>query len=76
MSKIIFGLAYPIQLFLFPADETVQVNLTMNVEEWFENPNIFDFNYWGGNIMENQAAMKSAKENGHNVFEISKIVKE
>lgn len=47
---------------------TTTAVITMNVEEWFEDPNVFDFNYWGGHIMENQQAMQAAKENGHNVF--------
>jgi hypothetical protein len=51
-------------------DNTTQAIITMNVENWFEEPNIFDFNYWGGDIMENQAAMQAAKENGYNVFSI------
>ncbi len=50
---------------------TTKAAITMHVDQWFENPHVFDFNYWGGHIMENQAAMETAKENGHNVFTIS-----
>ena len=53
------------------ANRTTTAVITMNVEEWFEDPNVFDFNYWGGDIMENQQAMQAAKENGHNVFSFS-----
>lgn len=48
--------------------ETTVLNITMNIEEWFKNPHVFDFNHWGGAIMQNQAAMQMAKENGVDVF--------
>lgn len=57
--------------FKMETGKTVRAVITMHVEEWFEDPNIFDFNYWGGDIMEKQPAMQEAKENGHNVFSIS-----
>ena len=50
--------------------DTLTFNLSMNIEKWFENPHIFDFNYWGGAIMQNQTAMQMAKENGWDVFSI------
>ncbi len=49
---------------------TTKAVITMHVDEWFKDPNTFDFNYWGGHIMENQQAMRAAIENGHNVFSI------
>jgi hypothetical protein len=51
-------------------NDTLTFNLSMNIEKWFENPHIFDFNYWGGAIMQNQPAMQIAKENGWAVFSI------
>ncbi len=50
-----------------------QVDLDMNVNQWFEDPNIFDFNVWGGAIMQNQEAMHIACQNGHNVFSVKNI---
>jgi hypothetical protein len=50
--------------------DTLTFNLSMNIEKWFENPYLFDFNYWGGAIMQNQPAMQIAKENGWDVFSI------
>ncbi len=50
--------------------DTLTFNLSMNIEKWFENPHIFDFNYRGGAIMQNQPAMQMAKENGWDVFAI------
>lgn len=44
--------------------------INMNIEEWFSNPNEYDFNVWGGSIMQNQAAQQTLKENGLSVFEV------
>jgi len=41
----------------------------MHVDEWFNNPDIYDHNQYGGDIMENQEAMSKACGNGWNVFE-------
>ncbi len=57
--------------FTLKDQDTLTFNLSMNIEKWFENPHIFDFNYWGGAIMQNQPAMQMAKENGWDVFAIT-----
>ncbi len=54
-------------------DKTTQITLVMNIEEWFKNPHIFDFDVWGSFIMQNQEAMKIACENGKTVFKIKKV---
>jgi hypothetical protein len=36
----------------------------MNVEQWFENPNTYDFDFYGGKIMDNQDAMGAGCSNG------------
>ena len=45
----------------------------MNIDSWFKTPHDFDFNYWGGFIMEIQPAMQMAKENGYDVFTTGEI---
>ena len=45
-----------------------QFNLTMIVDNWFRNPNLYDFNEFGSAIMQNQAAQQALKENGKDVF--------
>jgi hypothetical protein len=56
---------------LIKRDQTANLTLIMNVENWFEEPFIYDFNYWGSHIMQNQAAMQMLKENGKkNVFSV------
>ena len=50
-----------------------QMDIDMNVNEWFEDPVVFDFNVWGGDIMQNHEAMHIGCENGHNVFSVKDI---
>lgn len=47
-----------------------QLYLTMIIDNWFRNPNLYDFNEYGSAIMQNQAAQQALKENGYNVFAI------
>jgi hypothetical protein len=46
------------------------ITLTMNIENWFKEPNIYDLDIIGGSTMQNQEAMQKLKENGHNVFSV------
>ncbi|MDT8308747.1 MAG: hypothetical protein RQ866_04400 [Bacteroidales bacterium] len=59
--------------FTIAEDQIVNIDLIMQVEEWFRNPHIYDHNVWGGYTMESQDAMAVIKANGHNVFKIGKI---
>lgn len=49
-----------------------QLNLCMVVDNWFRNPNLYDFNVYGSAIMQNQVAQQALKENGKDVFRIGK----
>ena len=53
--------------------ETKEIQIIMNIDSWFKTPHVYDFNYWGGHIMQNQAAMQIVKENGVDVFTIGGI---
>ncbi len=68
-----FRVSLPGSGFTLINGENKIIHLNMNVENWFQDPNLFDFNSWGGYIMQNQEAMQMAKENGHNVFSVDKI---
>lgn len=54
--------------FFITENKTTNIEIVMNIESWFETPHVWDFNYWGGSIMQNQPAMETAKENGADVF--------
>lgn len=47
--------------------------LNMQVDNWFRDPNLYDFNAFGSAIMQNQAAQQALKENGQDVFTWSVI---
>ncbi len=67
-----FRVRLPNSGFELKENETKTFTIVMNVENWFQNPNVFDFNYWGGKIMQNQDALHAACENGWDVFTIEK----
>jgi hypothetical protein len=49
-------------------NETCNLEIVMNVENWFRSPNTYNHNQWGGDIMQKQEAMQLAVENGNDVF--------
>jgi len=63
-----FRVSIPNSNFSISATNTTDFDITMDIKQWFENPNVYDHNYWGGAIMEIPAAMEMARENGWNVF--------
>ena len=48
--------------------ELTQIEMRMNIEQWFKDPYVYDFNYFGGSIMQNQNAQMVIKTNGRDVF--------
>ncbi len=55
------------------AGEKKEITIVMNVENWFQNPHIYDHNLYGGKIMQNQKAMNMGRENGVDVFSLGSI---
>jgi hypothetical protein len=70
-----FRVALPLSGLKIEDNTTHTITLEMNIASWFKTPHIWDFNLWGGYIMQNQTAMKNACENGCDVFSISGITK-
>ena len=66
-----FTVELPIDFTITETSEN-QLDLTMNIDNWFRNPNLYDFNEYGSHIMQNQAAQQALKENGNDVFRIGK----
>lgn len=52
------------------ANSTSLLKLQMDVSSWFKTPHSWDFNYWGGSVMQRQRAMNVIKENGFDVFSV------
>ena len=67
-----FTVDLPNSSFEISDKQTLEFTLIMNVENWFKSPNTYDHDQWGGDIMQNQDAMKTACDNGWNVFTIEK----
>lgn len=52
------------------SDQQAEAKLIMIIDNWFRNPNLYDFNTDGTSIMQNQAAQAKLRENGADVFSI------
>ncbi|NQV01648.1 MAG: hypothetical protein HQ542_03310, partial [Bacteroidia bacterium] len=65
-----FQVTLPNSSFLMEKNQTKEILLIMNIENWFRNPNTYDHNIWRGDIMQKQEAMQLACENGHDVFTV------
>jgi hypothetical protein len=63
----------PSSSFTIAEGEEKQIAIRMDVDEWWKNPNIYDHDFHGGKIMQNQDAMRMGVENGKSVFKVSKI---
>lgn len=68
-----FKVKLPNSTFTIEENKTRHIEIIMNIDSWFKTPHIYDHNYWGGAIMQNQPAMQMAKENGFDVFTVGKI---
>ncbi len=64
-----FTVSLPDSSFTLEPNATREIEIIMNIESWFDTPHHFDFNVWGGAIMEIQPAMQMAKENGSMCFQ-------
>ena len=70
-----FEVKLPLSNLIINDTSTYKIELAMDIESWFETPHTWDFNDWGNYIMQNQLAMRTACENGYDVFSISSITK-
>lgn len=68
-----FHVKLPASAFSMEENKTRTIEIVMDIDSWFTSPNTYNFDYWGGSIMQNQAAMQKLKENGADVFSIGSI---
>jgi hypothetical protein len=54
--------------FTVTTDSQTSLTLKMNVNEWYRNPNIYDFNIDGNYTMGDMPLMMKITENGQDVF--------
>jgi len=48
-----------------------QINVNMHIDQWFENPNLWNLSALNGLFMGNYTAQKMMQENGQNVFSLA-----
>lgn len=65
-----FTVTLPLEQFTVSKGQTSSITLQMNVNAWFSEPYLFDFNEFGGSIMQNREAQEVLRENGRNVFSV------
>lgn len=51
-------------------NETTHLEINMNVNSWFTTPYTWDLDYMPAMMMQNQEAMKTACDNGYDVFSV------
>lgn len=68
-----FTVELPQSAFSITANQTTNIELVMQVKNWFQSPNLYDHNTWGGDIMQNQEAMILGVQNGWDVFKVKNI---
>ncbi len=54
-------------------DNSWDITLVMDLNEWYQNPNTYDFEFFGPMIMENQNAQAALKANGADVFSVESM---
>jgi len=68
-----FEVVLPNSGFSIAKGQKLEIDIIMQIEEWFRNPVTWDHHVFGNFTMQNQAAMQAMKENGHNVFIVGDI---
>jgi hypothetical protein len=54
--------------FTIDENNTAQLALNMEIQRWFDTPNLYNIDEFGTGIMQNQRAQQLLKENGWNVW--------
>ena len=68
-----FEVELPSSAFAVKSNEIKSIAIRMNIENWWDSPNIYNHDVHGGMIMQNQEAMHMGIENGNTVFSIGTI---
>lgn len=68
-----FEVELPSSSFVVNPGEVKKIAIRMNIEKWWDSPNIYNHDEIGGKIMQNQEAMRMGVENGKSVFSIGSM---
>jgi hypothetical protein len=61
----------PVNLLINAENNTIHLALNMEIQRWFDTPNLYNFDEFGTGIMQNLRAQELLKENGKNVFQVT-----
>jgi hypothetical protein len=64
-----FTVTLPVSFFV-NEEKTTLLNINMEIQRWFDTPNLYNFNEYGTGIMQNQKAQELLRENGKNAFDV------
>ena len=64
-----FRVTLPLEQKILSKDDVMDIVLDMNVNRWLTSPHDFDFNEYGGSIMQNTEAQEILEANGWDVFQ-------
>lgn len=65
-----FTVTLPLNQFIISKNSNSNLSIAMNVNNWFSDPYLFDFDVFGGSIMQNREAQEVLHANGYNVFSL------
>ena len=66
-----FTVSLPLNSFQLTKNQLNTINLEMAIDKWFTTPHVWNHNYWGSSIMQNQRAQQTIRENAFDVFRIA-----
>jgi hypothetical protein len=50
-----------------------EIELVMDVDQWFHAPRLYDFAVYGGNVMSNPSAQNDLHANGVDAYELGRV---
>lgn len=65
---------FRVNLGFISISNATEIEVRMNLAEWFKNPNLWDLNVLNQTLMPNSAAQIMMYENGQNVFSLGEII--
>jgi hypothetical protein len=64
---------FTVNLGMIEITDNIEIEVKMNIAEWFKNPNLWDLNDFSQMLMPNSTAQIMMYENGQNVFNLGEL---
>lgn len=65
---------FTVNLGVIVITNNIEIEVKMNIAEWFKNPNLWDLNDFNQTLMPNSTAQIMMYENGQNVFSLGEVI--